>query len=245
MSKVQWDAIGEVGFWAAERAAKSVAGSFGQVEEDDAFQEALIYIATHADEMNKQYEYGYSLPGARGEDAGGRKAVAMQLISRLREWARAEIRRTELELEAAAKVEVRKDLNRWANRPTPPGFEGLAYTPALIESLLPVLWDESLVAGIQGESGPAPDMPKAKTNPAHSGTHMAHVVDIRNAWSRTLLAEQHRIVLFLTYGCGWTQTEIAEDIGASQSTVSRYINGAIALIAHELNGKAVPLGDAE
>lgn len=245
MSGIQWDSIGEVGFWAAERAAKSVAGSFGQVEEDDAFQEGLIYLATHADEMTKQYQYGFSLPGIRGGELGGRKAVAMQLISRLREWARSEIHRLNLEQGAAERVEIRTDLNRWANRPTPPGFEGLAYTPALIESLLPVLWNEALVAGIQTDTGPAPDMPKSKSNPAHSGTHMAHVVDIRNAWANALLSTDMGRALFLVYGCGWTQGEVGEIHGVTRQAVSYRINSAIAMIALHLNGKAVPLGDAE
>jgi hypothetical protein len=239
---VRWDSIGEVGFWAAERAAKSVSNSYPRIEEDDAFQEALIYLATHPDEMSKQYEYGVSLPGIRGGEQGGRKAVAMQLISRLREWARSQTMNQDRELEAAMKVEEKVDLGRWANRPTPPGFEGMAYTPALVETILPLLWHEHLIAGMQTERQPAPDMPKAASNPKLSGTHMAHYVDIKDAWIHAPLTWEQRSALFHSIGLGWTQEQIAGAVAMSQRGIGKRIDRAIETIATYLNGKAVALG---
>ncbi|WP_263729920.1 hypothetical protein [Cellulomonas sp. SG140] len=245
MTRVDWDSIGERGFWAAERAAKAVASGYSSVEEDDVFQEAVIYLATHVEEMTKQADYGNSLPGIRGGETGARKAVAYLLTLRMRAWAQTQIDTRARELDAAVKQEERVDLTRWSNRPTPPGFEGMAYTPAVVETALPAIWDESMLAGVQGERGPSPDMPKASSDPSHSGTHMAHVADLRRAWRDAPLALAERRALFLKLSIGLTEQEIGSHEGCTQQAIShRLIRGLEKLTAH-LNGREVPLSGTE
>lgn len=240
--KVDWDAIGERGFWAAERAAKSVSNAFASVEEDDAYQDALIYLATHVEEIELQAQYGMGQPGSKGGEYGARRSVAAQLTRRLNEWAKARSQRAPLEIMSVAGQAAPLDLTRWGNRPVPPGFEGLAYTPGLIERILPVLWCEALVGGMQAENVSGEDMPKSAADPSHSGTHMAHVVDIRAAWAKAELATTERQALFLSISEGWTSREIGQFLGVSHVTAMAWVDDGIEHIATYLNGKEVPLG---
>jgi len=242
LTRVDWDSIGELGFWATDRAARSVAGRYSAVEEDDVYQEALLYYATHPDEMEAQRQYGESLPGIRGGEFGARKAVARQLTRRMSEWAQRQGVNAGLELLAAGrKQEERPDLSRWANRPVPPGFEGLPYSPAGVEGAFPMLWEESQAGVVQVAQGPDEGMPRAATDKSHANTGYAIYADIRRAWDKAPLSLEQRQAVFLAYGLGWTQEQIGEALGFSHQTAMRRIDSAIETVATHLNGKAVSL----
>lgn len=242
---VDWDAVGERGFWAAERAAKSVANSYSAIEEDDVFQEAVIYIATHPREMEEQFAYGESLPGVRGGELGGLKSMARQLVSRMRAWAASQLDRRDREFDAAIERHQEEIREGFRHQPTPAAFEGMPYTPGLIETILPALWTPSLAWAPVIEGGPEEDMPRAKSDPSHSGTHMAHYADVRAAWTHASLSLRQRQVLLLLHGAGLTQNEVAERLGMSQPTVSRYATAGLCNLATHLNGEEIALDDVD
>ena len=54
------------------------------------------------------------------------------------------------------------------------------YDRTSIEALLPTVWHDHSW-GLRNETAPDPDMPRAKTDPSHSGTLVAMLADIRKA----------------------------------------------------------------
>jgi|GEM_PF-1766255 len=242
MGAVDWDAIGQLGFEVAERTARSVAGAYADVEEDDVYQECLIYLATHVEEMSKQYDFGADLPGVRGGYVGGRKAMIRHLSRRMNEWARRQGERRRLEEHAGQRQAFELSTSRWSTQATPEGFDGMPYTPALIEALLPAVWDLDELGNAGVESAPDPDMPRAASNPAHAGTHMAHYADIRGAWENAPLTARQRQALVLRYGVGLDLAGAGQALGGlDESTLRKHINRAIQHLATHLNGKEVDL----
>lgn len=241
MTAVDWDSVGQLGFDVADRTARSVARAYADVEEDDVYQEALIYLATHVEEMDRQYENGAGLPGVRGGLVGGRKAMIRHLSSRMRAWASRQSERFRLEAGAGQRHMAALDTSRWSTQSVPAGFEGLGYQPALIEALLPSVWNMDELANAGVETAPDPDMPRAASDPSHAGTHMAHYADIREAWAHAPLTTRQRQALVLRYGIGLEQEEAASAMGISRSTVREHIDAGIQNIATHLNGKEVSL----
>jgi DNA-directed RNA polymerase specialized sigma24 family protein len=112
------------------------------------------------------------------------------------------------------------------------------YDRALVEQLLPAVWDETFAYGMANPTAPDPDMPRSKPDPKTGGTLFAHLADIKRAWGLTDLAHEERVVLLLCWGLDWTQQEIADEQGVTQQAVSKRLErGALRLVAF-LNGKA-------
>jgi len=236
---IDWSLLGEDGFWVAERVARSVARSFARVEEEDVFQEACLYIATHPEDSRRQLEHGDGLPGVRGGQVGARKTLLSWVLSRMRERLAAEL---QAELNVAGASGARPpapDLTRWGTRPTPPGYEGLGYTPAIVERLLPALWGD--LDAVRDPLGPAEDMPRAKADPSHAGSNVVHLADVRRAWELVDLPPTERQALFATAVLGLTAREAAVALGAGKSTVIERADRALTAILTTLNGKEVPL----
>lgn len=111
------------------------------------------------------------------------------------------------------------------------------YDIELVEHMLPVLWDEEARAtGIRSPLAPNPEMPKAKGNPAHMGTHHAMAADLDRAWRRAPLSTRQRRAVLMGYGFGMEQKEIAWREGVTQQAVSLRIRGALYAICNWLNG---------
>ena len=236
---IDWSLLGEDGFWVAERAARSVARSFSRVEEEDVFQEACIYIATHPDFVRQWYEYGEALPGVRGGRDGGRKRVLVGVVHELRRMCAADLGADLNVAGASGARPPAPDLTRWGARPTPPGYEGLGYTPAIVERLLPALWGD--LDTVRDPQGPTEDMPRAKADPSHAGSNVVHLADVRRAWELVDLPLTERQALFATAVLGLTAREAAAELGAGKSTVIERADRALTAILTTLNGKEVPL----
>lgn len=243
---VDWDSLGELGFEVAERTAPSVARAYAAIEEDDVYQECLIYLVLHRVEMDRVYQSGFDFPGVQGGRLGGRKAMIRYLTSRMKQWASRQIERRGLEVVAAGRHATKLDTSRWSTQSTPTGFSAMPYSPALIEALLPSVWNLSDLTSATSEGMPDPDMPRASSDPSHAGTHMAHYADIRHAWAHAPVTPQGRRVLLLRYGLEYSRAEVAEVLGIGEARVGKLINRAIEKIATHLNGKEVSLdGDYE
>jgi len=247
VAEIDWSLVNEDGFWAAERAALNVSRSFPDVEEDDAYQDAIVYIATHPAEVREVLDYGFAQPGTKGGVRGARKCLAGRLAMRLRERAsrRAEVRALErVAAEAALKSNPAPDMGYWGSRPTPQAYAGLSYTPALIEFVLSVMWDEHAWSGVAAPGAPERGMPRAKSDPSHSGNLMAHMADVRRAWGEAGLGQTEAGALFLIAVCRMTERGAADELGISDSTVRRHAESGMNKLATHLNGKEALFDEA-
>jgi DNA-directed RNA polymerase specialized sigma24 family protein len=110
------------------------------------------------------------------------------------------------------------------------------YDRALVERLLPTLWDPDAVFGVPVPSAPPTDMPRGSVNKKEGNTLWAHLADIRSGWANTELTVNERRAIVLRYGMDWTETEIAKNQRTSQSRISvRLYTGVGKTVAH-LNG---------
>lgn len=110
------------------------------------------------------------------------------------------------------------------------------YDEALVERLMPTLWDDSYVMGIQNDSAPDPDMPKAKYKDPRSATDFwCYLIDIRRAWDGASLDWKVRRALYLYFHFGLTMDEIAVDQQVSKKTISKRIRQGVESLAFFLN----------
>lgn len=84
-------------------------------------------------------------------------------------------------------------------------------------------------------------MPRAKSNPSHSGTHMAHYADVRAAWEHAKVTQAQREALLLTLGVGMTQGEAGAVLGISQEAASQRSTAGLCNLATYLNGEEIGL----
>jgi hypothetical protein len=211
---------------AVERAARSVATSptYGQFfDMDDLHQEARILAVKHAGAVR-----AYVCDGELGRLE---HALHMDLIDMVRPRVARAVRHQSYE---ARYLEGESDSKLRANTAT---CGGGAYTADLVASLMPAVFDDSFAYGMQAETAPDGDMPRAKSNPATGNTLAAHIADIRTGWKRAPLAHPQRVVLLLTHGLGWRQEEVAFNQGVSQQAISHRLITSHQLIADTLNGR--------
>lgn len=111
----------------------------------------------------------------------------------------------------------------------------MTYSPELVEQILPAVWDEDVVWGVQNPHSPDPDMPRSKGSPKEANTLWAHIGDVRWAWSEAFLPATERRALFLTYVMGWTQEEIGFNQEVSHQAVSKRIKKGLERLTNWLN----------
>lgn len=111
------------------------------------------------------------------------------------------------------------------------------YSRESVESLLPAVWDETYCYGLpRKDTAPDPDMPKGSTNKSHGNDLSAYLADIKVGWDRAPLTQKERVALFLAFGVGWTQEQIAFNQGVVQSTIHDRIFSGVGKIVNRLNG---------
>ena len=123
--------------------------------------------------------------------------------------------------------------------PTPLRDYGAAYDRALVEALLPAVWDSQYAYGMQAENAPDADMPRGTINKATNGTLAAHLADIRTGWKRAPLTLKERRALFLAYAVGDTQAAIGAHEGCIQPVIATRIASGIGKIVATLNGESL------
>ncbi|TCC19985.1 sigma factor-like helix-turn-helix DNA-binding protein [Kribbella sindirgiensis] len=112
----------------------------------------------------------------------------------------------------------------------------MSYDRALVEHLLPTLWDPGAVYGVPVPTAPPADMPKGSTNKKEGNVLFAHLADIRAGWFETDLTDNERRALLLRFGLDWTESEIATNQGTSQSRISVRLYTGVGKIVAQLNG---------
>ena len=113
------------------------------------------------------------------------------------------------------------------------------YNRALVEKLLPCVWDGEAAYGLKNEQKPDDDMPKVASNPKTANTLYAHLADIKTAWKWVekggIPIEEARALL-LRFGLDLTQDEAAGYLDTHQRQVSRLIERGVGRVTAHLNG---------
>ncbi|WP_329289603.1 hypothetical protein [Streptomyces pseudovenezuelae] len=111
------------------------------------------------------------------------------------------------------------------------------YNRALVEHILPAVWDVQAAYGIKQENTPDADMPKVKANPKLANTLYAHIADIKQAWKRTELTVIERQSILLRYGLDYAYDEIAVVRGVRKQSAQEATERAVGKVAAWLNGE--------
>jgi DNA-directed RNA polymerase specialized sigma24 family protein len=111
------------------------------------------------------------------------------------------------------------------------------YNRALVEHLLPAVWDSEAAYGIKAETSPDADMPKSQSDPKKGSPLFAHLADMRWAWRTAQLSLGERQTLVLRYGLDWTEKEIGVELGVTQQAISKRAEKAVGKLAAHLNGE--------
>ncbi|ATE85072.1 DNA binding protein [Streptomyces phage Celeste] len=115
----------------------------------------------------------------------------------------------------------------------------MSYNRALIERLLPCVWDGEAAYGLKNEQAPDADMPKVKANPKLANTLYAHLADIHTAWVwavRGGLSLDEARALFMRYALDWTLEYIAHEESVNKSTAQRRCERGVGKLTAYLNG---------
>ncbi|WP_432006275.1 hypothetical protein [Streptomyces parvus] len=110
------------------------------------------------------------------------------------------------------------------------------YNRALVEQILPAVWDAEVAYGIKQEGAPDADMPKTKANPKHANTLYAHIGDIKQAWKTASLTVIERQSLLLRYGFDFEYDEIGSLRGVRKSAAQEATERAVGKVTAHLNG---------
>lgn len=200
----------------------------GVVEYDDLYQEALIYVATHPEEI-------------RAYEAGGWQFLHHRIYSRLLNLTDSAaskaaltipIKRVQVEEEGEESDADSRKPPRTQVSKTPAG----GYTRELIEQLLPAVWDSSYAFGMTNPYAPDPDMPRGSVDVSHGCILYAYLADIRWAWRKAYIPIEEKQALLLRYGMGWREREIAENQGITQQGASWRITRGVGRLRDYLNG---------
>lgn len=110
------------------------------------------------------------------------------------------------------------------------------YTRALVEHILPTIWDADAAYGLKQENAPDADMPKVKANPKLANTLFAHIADIKQAWKCAELTLIERQSIVLRYGLDYSYDEIAAARGVRKSAAQEATERAVGKVTAWLNG---------
>ena len=110
------------------------------------------------------------------------------------------------------------------------------YDRETVEEVLNVLWDEQRYYGLPNPYAPDGDMPKGSSDPAHGGTHMAHMSDLNWAWKATPMPFPERRRAFMHFALKLRPQEIAEREMVSRQAVAASVERAVGRITAWLNG---------
>ncbi|AXQ61103.1 DNA binding protein [Streptomyces phage Hank144] len=112
----------------------------------------------------------------------------------------------------------------------------MSYNRALVEHILPTVWDAEAAYGLKQENSPDADMPKVKANPKQANTLYAHIADIKRAWRLTDLSLVERQALFLRFAFDEHDDVIAAFQGVTDRAVRYRIERGVGKVTAWLNG---------
>jgi hypothetical protein len=112
----------------------------------------------------------------------------------------------------------------------------ICYDRALVEHILPAVWDSEAAYGMKAEQVPDADMPHGHKDPKKGSPLFAHIADIKQAWKRTDLTVIERQSLVLRYGLDYSYEEIGGLRGVQKSGAQRATERAVGKVTAWLNG---------
>ncbi|WP_328310314.1 sigma-70 region 4 domain-containing protein [Streptomyces sp. NBC_00442] len=111
------------------------------------------------------------------------------------------------------------------------------YDRALVEHLLPAVWDDEAAYGIRNLQAPDADMPKGSVDPKAASLLFAHLADIRRGWVTAPLTPGERQAIVLRYGADLPDAEAATLQGVTDRAVRYRLERGVGKIAAHLNGR--------
>ncbi|MGM9381145.1 sigma factor-like helix-turn-helix DNA-binding protein [Streptomyces antibioticus] len=111
------------------------------------------------------------------------------------------------------------------------------YNRAIVEKMLPAVWDQDAAYGMKNETKPDPDMPKGHVDKKKGSDFLVHIADVRQAWRLAELTIDERRSVLLRYGFDLTYEEIADEFGVNKSTTQRRSERGVGKLAAHLNGE--------
>jgi hypothetical protein len=110
------------------------------------------------------------------------------------------------------------------------------YNRALVEHILPAVWDGEAAYGIKAENTPDADMPRGHKDPKKGSPLFAHIADIKQAWKSTDLSLAERQAVFLRFALDEHDDVIASFQEVSGRAVRYRIERGVGKLAAHLNG---------
>ncbi|MGW8953530.1 hypothetical protein [Streptomyces sp. NPDC055709] len=110
------------------------------------------------------------------------------------------------------------------------------YNRAVVEKMLPAVWDQDAAYGMKNETRPDPDMPKGHVDKKKGSDFLVHLADVRLAVEKGPLSFDEKQALFMRYYLDDVQEYIAQHQGVSQQAVSYRIERGVGKLAAHLNG---------
>jgi predicted DNA-binding protein (UPF0251 family) len=111
------------------------------------------------------------------------------------------------------------------------------YNRALIEHILPAVWDSEAAYGMKAEMVPDADMPRGYKDPKKGSPLFVHIADIKQAWKATELTLVERQSLVLRYGFDYEYDEIGAHRGVKKSAAQEATDRAVGKVTAWLNGE--------
>lgn len=111
------------------------------------------------------------------------------------------------------------------------------YNRALVEHILPAVWDDAAAYGIKAEQVPDADMPRGHKDPKKGSPLFAHIADIKGAWRRAELTVIERQSLVLRYGLDYAYDEIGGVRGVRKQSAQEATERAVGKVTAYLNGE--------
>ena len=110
------------------------------------------------------------------------------------------------------------------------------YTAAMVEALLPAVWD----TGYMDVPPPADgsEYQKQRSDPSTGGSWLAMTCDVRAAWDKTRMNDQWRDALTLRFRDGMRNYQVAERMGVADSTAQAYVGRGVRSLINALGGPA-------
>lgn len=111
------------------------------------------------------------------------------------------------------------------------------YSRAVVEKILPAVWDQDAAYGMKNETRPDPDMPKGHVDKKKGSDFLVHLADVRLAVEKGPLSFDEKQALFMRYYLDDLQDYIAKHQGVTQQAVSYRIERGVGKLAAHLNGE--------
>lgn len=112
----------------------------------------------------------------------------------------------------------------------------MSYNRALVEHLLPAVWDEYAAYGKRNPLEPDQDMPRARPNPKCGNNLPAYLADIRQAWAKAPLSWHEKRALFARYCLDYSGPEAGALLKVPARTVNHRAETGVGRITAWLNG---------